>query len=135
SLHISYLESTSLSKEFSQLNDMEKSFFSDVSFFRDSQAQNFFRSIDANLQRGIVPGHGGRMMVSYSSYVSSNGKTYGVNYRYSSGPKGVILTKGTYQNGKFLQAVYEYDPKGKLLQTSEYRSGKLLQKKSHLLQI
>lgn len=117
----------------SELDDFDKVFFADFNFLNASNTKNFFQNIEYNLQNGKA--YPGLMQVSYSSFTSINGKVTGINYEYKSDGKNIILTKGTYNNGEMLRAVYNYNVDGKLLNTTEVKGNKLLNKKSYRLEI
>ncbi|HMV45166.1 MAG TPA: hypothetical protein PK079_22260 [Leptospiraceae bacterium] len=117
----------------SELDEFDKIFFTDFNFLNAGNTKNFFQNIQHNLESGKV--YPGLMQVSYSSFTSINGKVTGVNYEYKSDGKNIVLTKGTYNNGEMLRAVYNYNIDGKLLNTTEVKGNKLLNKKSYRLEI
>lgn len=116
-----------------ELDEFDKVFFTDFTFLNAGNTRNFFQNIQHNLENGKA--YPGLMQVSYSSYSSINGKVTGVNYEYKSDGKNIILTKGTYNNGDMLRAVYNYNIDGKLLNTTEVKGNKLVNKNSYRLEI
>jgi hypothetical protein len=117
----------------SALDEFDKVFFTDFAFVSAENTKNFFQTIQQNLENGKP--YPGLMQVSYSSYSSINGKVTGINYEYKSDGKNIILTKGTYNNGNMLRAVYNYNIEGKLLNTTEVKGNRLINKNSYRLEI
>ena len=117
----------------SDFDEFDRVFFTDFNFLNSGNSRNFFQTIQHDIENGKI--RPGLMHVSYSSYSSINGKVTGVNYEYSSDGKNIILTKGTYNNGNMLKAVYNYNTEGKLLNTTEVKGDKVVNKNSYRLEI
>lgn len=115
------------------ISSFERNFFINMSFMKDNMTQNFFHQIKSNIENGRIPG--GLMQVSYTKYVSINGKFTGVHYAYKSDGKNITLTKSTNQNGKMLKSIYNYNQKGKLLKVQHFDNNKLRLKKEHTIKI
>ncbi|MCB1156451.1 MAG: hypothetical protein H7A25_03665 [Leptospiraceae bacterium] len=113
----------------------EKAFFSDFTFTRNMQTVSFFENLKNRLDRGETPGHAGIMQISYSSYSNINGKQNAVSYEYRSDGKHIVLTRGTWKDGKLLKTVYNYSPTSKELETREFKGKELLQKKTYKYEI
>lgn len=117
----------------SGLDEFDRVFFTDFAFLNSGNTRNFFQTIQHDLEKGKP--YPGLMHVSYSSYTSINGKVTGVNYEYQSDGKNIVLTKGTYNNGNVLRAVYNYNMEGKLLNTTEVKGNKVVSENSYRLEI
>ena len=133
-MHRKYLNDLFVSSG-NEMDNFDKYFFTDFSFMNDPSTKNFFRTLQYDLESGKLPGPDGAVMISYSNYVSINGKTTGVTYNYTSDGNKIILVKGTYNNGSMVRAVYNYDVHGKRLNAREYIGKKLFNNNTHKIDI
>lgn len=114
-----------------RITDFEKSFFTNLDFINDINTKNFFNNLQKKFINRDASRNGSVMMISYTSYSNINGKISSINYEYKASGDKIHLIKQTFNDGKLLKAVYEYDVSGKLLNAHEYRDNKLINKKSH----
>lgn len=118
-------------KKESDVDNFDKLFFSDFAFLNSEKMNDFFQTVEKDIEKGKVPEKGVPMEVTYSSYSKIDGKEQSVNYNYLYDGKTISLTKQTDNNGKALKAVYDYDIKDKLLKTQETEGDKVLSTKTH----
>ncbi len=118
------------SKEF---NDFDKIFFTDFTFMKSDRTVDFFKRVSDNIESGRLPHGNDEVSIEYTGYSNINGKTTGINYRYTSDGKKITLVKDTLNNGKTLEDVYNYDIHGKLLTSQEIKDGKIITTATHKL--
>jgi hypothetical protein len=96
-------------------NPAAPAFFSDVSFARDRQVENFLRNVSAASQPGQV-----YSQVSFTRMVAIGGDVRSVSYSLVNDGANVRLVKSCNINGQLLKAVYDYDVAGRKLRTGGF---------------
>ena len=129
-VHEKYMNDV-FNKENSGLDNFDKFFFSDFTFLKSEEMNDFFQNVQEDIEKGKIPEEGVPMEVTYSSYSEIDGKKKSVNYKYLYDGKTMSLTKQTDNNGKVLKAIYDYDIKDRLLKTQETEGDRVLSTKTH----
>jgi major membrane immunogen (membrane-anchored lipoprotein) len=97
-----------------------------VSFLQDGQIQSFLRNVEHDIERS---GSTGYTMMSYTSYIITNGQTHSVQYQYQSNGKDITLVKQTNNNGKLLRSVYFYDLDSGSLKADDFMENQKIHEK------
>jgi major membrane immunogen (membrane-anchored lipoprotein) len=117
---------TGVVKKNASYGHFEQNFFMNVSFLQDGQIQSFLRNVEHDIERS---GSTGYTMMSYTSYIITNGQTHSVQYQYQSNGKDITLVKQTNNNGKLLRSVYFYDLDSGSLKADDFMENQKIHEK------
>ena len=124
--YLSVFHKTNLSR----LSAFDKEFFRNADFLSHANTRQFLVSF----QRGtssVSPGKGFASM-SYTSFISINGKQSAISYSITNNGAKIYFTKQALSNGKVIKANYTYDAKKQNLEVLEFRDRiRINQKKYH----
>ena len=108
------------------LAKFEQDFFLNTAFLQDANIQNFFRSVEADMDQ---TGKAGYTMMSYTNFIMIGGQTRSIQYTYQSNGNDITLVKQTNDNGNLLKSVYFYDINTKSLKADDYKANEVVHEK------
>ena len=123
--YLSVFHKTNLSR----LSAFDKAFFRNVDFLSHANTRQFL----ANFQRStssVSPGEGFASM-SYTSFISINGKQSAISYSITNNGSKIYFTKQALSSGKVIKANYTYDSEKQNLEVREFRDRIRINKKKY----
>ena len=123
--YLSVFHKTNLSR----LSAFDKAFFRDADFLSHANTRQFL----ANFQRSVSSRslREGFASMSYTSFISINGKKSVISYSITNNGSKIYFTKQALSNGKVIKANYTYDSKKQNLEVREFRDSIRINKKKY----